>query len=203
MSHRGAKLCVSKRKKAAEFVEMDANVHVVVPFQPKNFREPKPSSKETQFVKVLISASAVSSTIEFRRGKMLKLLMRQKHRSILQWLVSSVDSMLQMERCTSLSPKIAMKTSDDDPTLIRQKILRHAYKAEEEGNLINAAYSQTQPVNVLGNLSFLNLLLTKIQAEHKTLEDEDAEFNQPMWKRMKYQDDKKKGKIVVDEEKLV
>jgi len=40
-------------------------------------------------------------------------------------------------------------------------------------------------------------------AEHKTLEDEDAEFNQPMWKRMKYQDDKKKGKIVVDEDKLV
>ena len=148
VSHRGAKLCVSKRKKAAEFVEMDANVHVVVPFQPKNFREPKPSSKETQFVKVLISASAVSSTIEFRRGKMLKLLMRQKHRSILQWLVSSVDSMLQMERCTSLSPKIAMKTSDDDPTLIRQKILRHA------------AYSQTQPVNVLGNSSVINLLLT-------------------------------------------
>lgn len=46
-----------------------------------------------------------------------------------------------------------MKTSDDDPTLIRQKILRHAFKAEEEGNLINAAYSQTQPINVLGKFN--------------------------------------------------
>ena len=49
-----------------------------------------------------------------------------------------------------------MKTSDDDPTLIRQKILRHAYKAEEEGNLINAAYSQTQPINILGNSSLIS-----------------------------------------------
>ena len=53
-------MCVSKRKKAQEFVEMDANVHVVVPFQPKNFREPKPSSKETQFVKVKIIESDLS-----------------------------------------------------------------------------------------------------------------------------------------------
>ena len=97
-----------------------------------------------------------------------------------------------------------MKTSDDDPTLIRQKILRHAYKAVEEGNLINAAYSQTQPVNVLGNSYLIsNTSEWLLLAEHKTLEDEDAEFNQPMWKRMKYQDDKKKGRIVVDEDKLV
>ena len=48
-----------------------------------------------------------------------------------------------------------MKTSDDDPTLIRQKILRHAYKAEEEGTLINTAYQQTQPVNVLGIIQLL------------------------------------------------
>ena len=62
-------------------------------------------------------------------------------------------------------------------------------QAETEGTLINTAYQQTQPVNVL--------------AEHKTLEDEENEFNQPLWKRMKYTDDKKKGKIVEDLEKLV
>ena len=106
-----------------------------------------------------------------------------------------------------------MRTADDDPTLIRQKILRHAFKvkfnqfhekyesmmvlkfskikfqAETEGNLINKAYQQTQPVNVM--------------APHKTLEDEEVEFNQPLWKRMKYTDDKKKGKVTIDEDKLV
>ncbi|CBY10058.1 unnamed protein product [Oikopleura dioica] len=175
VSHRGAKLCVSKRKKAQEFVEMDANVHVVVPFQPKNFREPKPSSKETQFVKARKNAQAsyapeapLNPTMAGQLGRL-----------------NAPNGTLHK----FIAKEIAMKTSDDDPTLIRQKILRHAFKAEEEGNLINAAYSQTQPINVL--------------AEHKTLEDEDAEFNQPMWKRMKYQDDKKKGKIVVDEDKLV
>lgn len=40
-------------------------------------------------------------------------------------------------------------------------------------------------------------------APHKTLEDEEVEFNQPLWKRMKYTDDKKKGKVTIDEDKLV
>ena len=40
-------------------------------------------------------------------------------------------------------------------------------------------------------------------AEHKTLQDEDNEFNQPLWKRMKYTTDKKDGKITEDPDKLV
>jgi len=55
--------------------------------------------------------------------------------------------------------------------------------------LINAAYKETQPVNVM--------------AEHQTLADEDTQYNQPLWKRMKYSGDKAAGKIAEDQDKLI
>ena len=52
LSYRGAKLCVAKKKRAQELTEMNVNINVVVPFQPKSFRETnKNQSKEAQFLK--------------------------------------------------------------------------------------------------------------------------------------------------------
>ena len=39
LSHRGAKLCIAKKKRAQDLTEMNVNLNVVVPFQPKNFRD--------------------------------------------------------------------------------------------------------------------------------------------------------------------
>lgn len=175
LSHRGAKLCIAKKKRAQELTEMNVNLNVVVPFQPKPFREQKPSSRETMFIKARKNSKLshapeppINPQVAGQLGRL-----------------NAPNGTLHK----FIAKEIAMSTADDDPTMIRQKILRHAYKAETVGNLINAAYSQTQPINVL--------------AEHKTLEDEDSEFNQPLWKRMKYTEDKKKGKIFTDEDKLV
>ena len=58
LSHRGAKLCVAKKKRAQDLTEMNVNLNVVVPFQPKNYREPNKTSTE----RILIFYIAIINT---------------------------------------------------------------------------------------------------------------------------------------------
>ena len=51
LSHRGAKLCVAKKKRTAELTEMNVNINVVVPFQPKSFRK----TRLTSIFRILLS----------------------------------------------------------------------------------------------------------------------------------------------------
>jgi len=110
----GAKLCIVKKKRAAELTEMNINMNVVVPFQPKTFREQKPSSKETQFNKL-------------RKNHKLS----HAPEPPINPQVAGQLGRLNAPNGTLhkfIAKEIAMSTADDDPTLIRQKILRHAYK---------------------------------------------------------------------------
>ena len=52
LSHRGAKLCIAKKKRAQDLTEMNVNLNVVVPFQPKNFRDVNKavSARDTHFL---------------------------------------------------------------------------------------------------------------------------------------------------------
>ena len=54
LSHRGAKLCMAKKKRVADYTEMNVNLNVVVPFQPKNYREPNKTSTERVIIIIFI-----------------------------------------------------------------------------------------------------------------------------------------------------
>ena len=95
---------------------MNVNPNVVVPFQPKPFREQKPSSRETQFIKL-------------RKNQKLS------HAPEPPINPQVAGQLGRLNACNGtlhkfIAKDIAMRTADDDPTLIRQKILRHAFKVK-------------------------------------------------------------------------
>jgi hypothetical protein len=93
---------------------MNVNLNVVVPFQPKPFRETKPSSKESQFNKLRKNAKLshapeppINPQVAGQLGRL-----------------NAPNGTLHK----FIAKELAMNTADDDPTMIRQKILRHAFK---------------------------------------------------------------------------
>ena len=107
-------MCIAKKKRAQELTEMNVNLNVVVPFQPKPFREQKPSSRETMFIKA-------------RKNHKLS----HAPEPPINPQVAGQLGRLNAPNGTLhkfIAKEIAMSTADDDPTMIRQKILRHAYK---------------------------------------------------------------------------
>ena len=70
---------MAKKKRAQELTEMNVNINVVVPFQPKSFRETnKNQSKEAQFLKArkdskLSARDLYNHILDFRTNNLLNL----------------------------------------------------------------------------------------------------------------------------------
>ena len=129
---------------------MNVNINVVVPFQPKNFRETnKNQSKEAQFLKarrdpklscrgfVYLTLRWASNFLFFSNLTELIILKKRQNPKPQHAPEGPINSLVQGQLGRLNAPngtlhkfiakEIAMNTADDDPSLIRQKILRHAH----------------------------------------------------------------------------